>query len=170
MQKFTTKNKIIIAVALILIFISVGQSMRERAPSQADEQNKQSVPERTSAQPDAASKAIFQQENMRGESENALRNTKNTETITVVAGQDKISLSVTPDTTFYDALVQARTEGKISFAGKNYPALGFFLTDIESLHAGKGKDLLYYVNGKEATVGVSKYVLKDGDILEWKLE
>jgi hypothetical protein len=95
---------------------------------------------------------------------------KNTEKVTVLAGEIKIDLSVPPNTIFYDALVDAQSEGKITFSGKKYTALGFFVTDIGTLHAGDGKDLLYYVNGKEATVGVSQYVLKNGDIVEWKLE
>ncbi|MFZ2149604.1 MAG: DUF4430 domain-containing protein [Minisyncoccia bacterium] len=94
----------------------------------------------------------------------------NTENITVIAGEEKISLSVAPNTTFYDALVEAENIGKLAFSGKKYPGLGFFVTDIGTLHAGEGLDLLYYVNGKEATVGVSGYMLQDGDILEWKLE
>ena len=96
--------------------------------------------------------------------------TKNTESITIIAGEEKINLSVPPDTIFYDALVETQNIGKITFSGKNYPGLGFFMTDIGSLHSGNGKDLLYYVNGKQASVGVSSYVLNDGDVLEWKLE
>lgn len=76
----------------------------------------------------------------------------------------------TPNTTLYDALVQAKNTGAITFFGKNYPGLGFFVTDIGTLHSGNGKNLIYYINGKEATVGVSSYRLKDGDIIKWKLE
>lgn len=95
---------------------------------------------------------------------------KNTENITIIAGEEKVNLSVPADTSFYNALIETKSSGKITFSGKNYPGLGFFVTDIETLHAGDGKDLLYYINGKEATVGVSSYILKDGDVLEWKLE
>jgi len=76
----------------------------------------------------------------------------------------------TSNTILYDALVREKNEGRINFSGKNYPGLGFFVTDIGSLHAGMGKNLIYYINGKEATVGVSSYTLKDGDVIEWKLE
>lgn len=94
----------------------------------------------------------------------------NTESITVLAGDTTAHLLVAPNTLFYDALVQEKNTGKIALSGKNYPGLGFFVTDIGSLHAGSGKSLLYYINGKEATVGVSSYTLKDGDIIEWKLK
>lgn len=88
--------------------------------------------------------------------------------VTVSAGDIKINLQ--PNTTFYDALVQAKNTGTITFSGKNYPGLGFFVTEIGTLRAGGGKNLLYYINGKQAYVGVSSYTLKDGDVIEWKLE
>ena len=75
-----------------------------------------------------------------------------------------------PNVLLYDALVQEEKEGRIDFSGKMYPNLGFFVTDIGTLHSGNGKNLIYYINGKEATVGVSSYTLKDGDVIEWKLE
>jgi hypothetical protein len=94
----------------------------------------------------------------------------NTQSVTLTAGSTSVRLRVAPNTIFYDALVQAQAAGQIAFSGKNYPGLGFFVTDIGTLHSGGGKDLLYYVNGKEAAVGVSSYTLKDSDVIEWKLE
>lgn len=88
--------------------------------------------------------------------------------VTVSAGNTTIYLE--PNVIFYDALVEAKDSGKITFSGKNYPGLGFFVTDIGALHTGNGKSLLYYINGKQASVGVSSYTLKDGDVIEWKLE
>lgn len=95
---------------------------------------------------------------------------ENAEKVTLILGNQIINLSFEHNTLFYDALAQAKDEGKIIFSGKNYPGLGFFVTDIGTLHAGNGKNLLYYINGKQASVGVSSYTLKDGDIIEWKLE
>ena len=88
----------------------------------------------------------------------------------MILGNETIDLSFAPNTLFYNAMLEWRNTGSIYFDGKNYPGLGFFVTDIGPLHSGYGKNLLYYVNGKEATVGVSLYTLKDGDIIEWKLE
>ena len=93
-----------------------------------------------------------------------------TELATVLAGDTKIQLQFNPGTIFYDALAQAQNQGQIEFKGKNYSSLGFFVTDIGTLHSGDEGYLLYYVNGKKATVGVSTYTLKNGDIIEWKLE
>jgi len=97
-------------------------------------------------------------------------NTENAESVTVLSGETTTHLFFSQNTSFYDALVKARSEGKIEFSGKNYPGLGFFVTDIQTLHSGSGRHLFYYINGKEATVGVSSYTLKDGDIIEWKLK
>lgn len=95
---------------------------------------------------------------------------KNFQSVTILAGDATAYLQVSPNTIFYDALMQAKNSGMIMFSGKNYTGLGFFVTEIGTLRAGGGKNLLYYVNGKEATVGVSSYTLKDGDVIEWKLE
>ena len=62
------------------------------------------------------------------------------------------------------------SEGKITFEGKEYPALGFFVTEINGLKSGGGKNLMYYINGTEASLGVSSYIIKEGDSIEWKLK
>ena len=97
-------------------------------------------------------------------------NKKNNQSATLVAGGTIVQLNFAPNTTLYNALIEARDAGKLIFAGKNYPGLGFFVTDIGTLHANGRNNLIYSINGKEATVGVSSYTLKDGDIIEWKLE
>ena len=70
----------------------------------------------------------------------------------------------------YEILLDAQNDKKLKFSGKNYPALGFFVTDIESLHSGDDKNLIYYINGQEANVGVSAYFPQNGDVVEWKLK
>lgn len=92
------------------------------------------------------------------------------EQITLIAGDINIKLDITEGQTFYEILQAEQQAGKITFNGKNYTGLGFFVTDIGNLHEGEGLNLLYYINGKEASLGVSRYVPKNGDIVEWKLE
>ena len=93
-----------------------------------------------------------------------------TTNFTLSAGDNSISISSPIGSSLFDAMNIAKTEGKISFSEKQYPELGFYVTDIGSLHEVYGKHLLYYINGKEATVGVSLYIPQDGDIINWKLE
>jgi|SRR3989338_2320841 len=90
--------------------------------------------------------------------------------IAVQAGDFSISLTQKEGTTLFDALTEAKDNGKILFDGKQYPSLGFFVTKIGSLSELGGKHLIYYINGKPAKAGVSLYVLKDGDVIDWKLE
>ncbi|MBP6883683.1 MAG: DUF4430 domain-containing protein [Candidatus Pacebacteria bacterium] len=89
---------------------------------------------------------------------------------TLKAGGVILQAEYKGEQTLYDALTMAMEKGDIKFSGKIYPSLGFFVTDIGELHAGDGKNLLYYVNGKEAEVGVSEYIIKNKDVILWKLE
>lgn len=89
--------------------------------------------------------------------------------ITVVAGELKVGIPYIENETFYSALVSAQKSGLLTFVGREYSELGFFVSDIGTLHSGEGKNLLYYINGKEASVGVSTYIPENGDVVEWKL-
>jgi type II secretory pathway pseudopilin PulG len=84
--------------------------------------------------------------------------------------EEEYVIQVTDHTTVYDSMNNLMSAGQITFEGKNYPALGFFVTQINSLESGSGKNLMYYINGEEASLGVSTYVIKEGDIIEWKLK
>lgn len=100
----------------------------------------------------------------------SVNSVKKTISITIIAENETLHLEPQAGVSLYDALVLAKDAEQIIFSGKNYSGLGFFVTDIGSLHSGNGKNLFYYINNKEASVGVSSYLLKDGDIIEWKLK
>lgn len=55
-----------------------------------------------------------------------------------------------------------------NFQSKNYPSLGAFVTKINGVEGSSGAYWIYYVDNKEASIGVSKYILKSGDIITWK--
>mgnify|MGYP001561913201 FL=1 len=90
--------------------------------------------------------------------------------VVIIAGDKTLHLAIHAGTSLYNTLLLAKKNGQLEFSYQIYPKLGSFVTDIGSLHSGKGKYLIYYVNNKEASVGVSSYLLKDGDIVEWKLK
>lgn len=96
---------------------------------------------------------------------------QNVHTITTTwqIGDEVYEIKITPEESVYDAMIQAKEENIFSFEGKNYPMLGFFVTRIGSLEMSRGKSLMYYVNDIEASVGVSNYILKEGDSIEWRL-
>ena len=48
--------------------------------------------------------------------------------------------------------------------------MGSFVTGINNNKGSPGKYWIYYVNDKKASVGVSNYILKEGDIINWKQE
>lgn len=136
------------------------------------EKNNSAISKTSPTSPTGSSVVDISKTQAEAPKENTRENTaeKNTENITVIFGAESVHLLVPPDTPFYDDLVQAQNAGTIHFSGKNYDSLGFFVTDIGELHSGYNKNLIYYINGKEATVGVSTYKPKNGDIINWKLE
>lgn len=158
MKKYNIKLYIRVLVAVILVFIVF--FLTPRPNHQVEEVLPQKINSEIKTQ--TVKPTIEKTQNIKTE-ENNLH-------FTLLAGNINTQLLFSPNSFLYDALVKERDAGKITFSGKNYPGLGFFVTDIGTLHAGSGKYLLYYINGKEATVGISSYTLKDGDIIEWKLE
>lgn len=90
--------------------------------------------------------------------------------ITLVAGNVTAELSITEGETLYETFIRARDENKISFDGKEYPGLGFFVTSIGAMQGKNGKNLIYYINGTEASVGISSYRPKNADIISWQLK
>jgi len=72
--------------------------------------------------------------------------------------------------TVYDAMniLENTKESNFTFNYKEYPSLGIFVDSINNVKGTPNKYWIYYVNSKEASIGVSKYVLKSGDIVSWK--
>ncbi len=95
---------------------------------------------------------------------------KKIDSIKLVAGNKIVNLPVLDDQSLYDVLISAREKGNVSFTTKKYTGLGFFVTDIEGLHQSNTNYLIYYINNKEASVGVSAYYPQNGDVVEWKLK
>jgi len=91
-------------------------------------------------------------------------------TLNLITGDIDTTLKFTEGQTFYEILQNEENIKLISFDGKEYSGLGFFVTDIGNLHSKNGGFLVYYINGKEASVGVSSYIPQNGDIVLWKLK
>lgn len=92
-----------------------------------------------------------------------------TKTFQLTGGDTTLSLPVTGGSLFM-ILSAEKERGAITFAGKEYPALGFFVTELGTLREGNGKHLMYTINGTEASVGVSSYVPTTGDVVVWELK
>ena len=74
------------------------------------------------------------------------------------------------NTSVYDFMNQLKNEGKISFTEKDYIGMGRFIDSINGIKNNNNMSWIYYVNGKEAQVGVSNYKINPGDIVSWKYE
>ena len=82
----------------------------------------------------------------------------------------ELSFVANEKTTVYDFMDKLRSEGKINFVEKNYTGMGKFIETINGMKSGSDRSWIYYVNGKEAEVGVSNYKINPGDIVSWKYE
>ncbi len=96
--------------------------------------------------------------------------TQNIVNFKLIIDNQKQEISAPKDSTLYDVFKILKSNNKLIFEGQNYSGLGFFVTKIGSLSNGEGGNLMYYINGVEASEGVSSYIVKEGDIIEWKIK
>ena len=83
---------------------------------------------------------------------------------------EKYESEITAGENIYDFMDKLQREGKIHFKEKNYTGMGKFIEEINAVGSSGGKYWIYYVNGIQATVGVSNYKLKSGDVVSLKYE
>jgi len=81
-------------------------------------------------------------------------------------------ISIEAGTSVYQAMqkLQNNNSENFSFHGQEYQSLGFFVDKINGIKNSPDKYWIYYINNQKASVGVSKYILKSGDIITWKQE
>ena len=67
-------------------------------------------------------------------------------------------------------MTKLKSEGEVSFSGKEYSSMGFFVEEINGVKNDNlaGKYWIYYINGQSAQVGISNYIIKPNDLIEWK--
>lgn len=67
---------------------------------------------------------------------------------------------------------KTQEETAFSFTGKNTEGIGFFVEEINGVTSTSEERSFwaYYVNGQQAQVGVSDYIVQSGDTIEWKKE
>lgn len=93
-------------------------------------------------------------------------------TVTLTVPGKTLQLTVDRSATVENLLVTARQQGRITFAGRTFAGIGWFIEEIDGLRQDglKGMYWVYSVNGKKANVGVSAYVLSPGDQVSFTYE
>ena len=97
---------------------------------------------------------------------------KNPVTLKVNGEEYKIELQ--DKMTVYNLMqaLSASSKKPFIFTAIEYPGLGQFVESINNLKNDKqnGKYWIYYLNGQPAQIGISNYILKPNDLIEWKYD
>jgi len=85
---------------------------------------------------------------------------------------DAYSITFIAKTTSFvlDAMHTLAAEGSLSFSGRDFPGLGFFVEQMNGKYGADGFYWILYVNGKKSDFGASQMRLKEGDVVEWRYE
>lgn len=86
--------------------------------------------------------------------------------------QQRFDVVVPEGSSAYDLMILAEKQYGLSFSGRKFEGLGFFVDEIQGKKQSqvKGKYWIYYINNKKATVGVSQYIIQPHDIISWHYE
>ncbi|OGH76866.1 MAG: hypothetical protein A2469_00295 [Candidatus Magasanikbacteria bacterium RIFOXYC2_FULL_40_16] len=88
----------------------------------------------------------------------------------IVNGQN-YSAEFPAGATGYDFLVLLSKQTDFKFNGIDYGGdLGFFVNEVNEIQNTNEKYWVYYINGEEAQTGISTYLIKPNDTIEWKYE
>lgn len=97
---------------------------------------------------------------------------KRTITATITVQGKNYPLTISEYSTAYDLMISAKNQRLITLHATPYGDLGYMIDELNGLKnsSGEKKYWIYYINGKKATIGISSYVIHEGDIIEWKYE
>ncbi|MCC2630418.1 MAG: hypothetical protein K0S38_227 [Candidatus Paceibacter sp.] len=89
---------------------------------------------------------------------------------TLVAQGKEYTGSLPNQSSAYDAMTKLASTTPFRFKAKYYAGMGYLIEEIEGIRGSDGAYWTLYINNATSTVGVSDYILKDNDTIEWKLE
>ena len=93
-----------------------------------------------------------------------------TPNVTLIVGGKSYSAFAPTDSTALDIMRTLASTSDFTFAGRDYPSLGFFVDSINGKKAENGHSWILYVNGKLSGTGASQTILDAGNTLEWRYE
>lgn len=84
----------------------------------------------------------------------------------------ELSVIVPIKSTVYDAMLLLNQEKKLAVEFKTFAGMGAMVQAIDGVANDTriNKFWIYYINGQSAQVGVSYYIIKPNDLIEWKYE
>jgi hypothetical protein len=96
--------------------------------------------------------------------------TTTTSNATLKVGDTVYPITALPGETVIIAMRTLSDAGALSFTGRDYPALGFFVDSIDGKKNAGGNYWMLYRNGISETVGATSAAVKAGDTIEWRYE
>ena len=85
-------------------------------------------------------------------------------------GEFSYNLNFNSGESLFISMQHLKDAGDITFESKNYPGMGQFIYSINGVKSDGSNYWIFYVNGKEAQIGVSNYKLNEDDQIEWRYE
>lgn len=104
-----------------------------------------------------------------------IRNTQalsasNAQSITLVVGDRTYRAVATSTQTILSVMRILEEASDFSFAGKDFPGMGFFVEEIDHKRNANGYYWMLYVNMLAAPKGVSQMIVSPGDQILWRYE
>ena len=83
---------------------------------------------------------------------------------------DSLTFTAKTGGTVLEAMNTLSADGSLSFSGRDFPGLGFFVEAINGKKSENGYYWILHINGKKSDLGASSAHLKAGDVVEWQYE
>ena len=94
----------------------------------------------------------------------------NTISVSIAVRQATSTLRVPEGSSVYEAMNILASTTSFSFHGTYYSGMGYYIDEINGEKNHSNAFWIYYVNGAQANIGASSYILKNGDTIRWRLE
>ncbi|OGG79496.1 hypothetical protein A3A39_04845 [Candidatus Kaiserbacteria bacterium RIFCSPLOWO2_01_FULL_54_13] len=81
-----------------------------------------------------------------------------------------ITFAADTEGTVLNVMNALKSEDKLSFSGRDFPSLGFFVEEINGLRSTDGYYWILIINGEKSKLGASSARVQPGDVVEWRYE
>ena len=81
-----------------------------------------------------------------------------------------VTFTATTTNTVLETMRSLSAGRALSFSGRDFPGLGFFVEEINDQKNTNGYYWILAVDGKKSELGVSSAIVHPGDVVEWRYE